>query len=133
MTNPIRAVIIALGLILALAACTPRQVQAAFPHLTYNQAKEISFVLDQAQRRAAAAPANAARWDRVAACESGGRWGLSTGNGYYGGLQFSLGTWRAYGGTGYPHQKSRNDQIRIAEKVRTQSGLGHWGRCGSRW
>ena len=46
-------------------------------------------------------------WDRLAQCESGGNWSINTGNGYYGGLQFSLSTWRAYGGDGYPHQASR--------------------------
>jgi hypothetical protein len=74
-----------------------------------------------------------ANWDRVAGCESGGNWSINTGNGYYGGVQFSLGTWRAYGGSGYPHQQSKGTQIRIAERVRTQSGLGHWPRCGPLW
>ncbi len=70
-------------------------------------------------------------WDRIAQCESGGNWHINTGNGYYGGLQFSLGTWRAYGGTGYPHQHSREQQIAIAEKVRAASGgYGAWPHCG---
>lgn len=76
---------------------------------------------------------NAANWDRVAACESGGNWHLSTGNGFYGGLQFSLSTWRAVGGTGYPHQNSREEQIRRADILRTRAGLGQWPRCGSRF
>lgn len=70
-------------------------------------------------------------WDRIAQCESGGNWQINTGNGYYGGLQFSLGTWRANGGTGMPHQASREEQIRIAEKVRAASGgYGAWPHCG---
>ncbi len=70
-------------------------------------------------------------WDKIAQCESGGNWAANTGNGYYGGLQFSLGTWRGYGGTGYPHQHSRLEQIRIAEKVRRASGgYGAWPHCG---
>ena len=77
---------------------------------------------------------NEARWDRVAACESGGNWSINTGNGFYGGLQFTLGTWRAYGGTGYPHQNSKAEQIRIAERVRLGSqGLGAWPVCGRRF
>lgn len=76
---------------------------------------------------------NEARWDRVAQCESGGNWAINTGNGYYGGLQFSLGTWRAYGGVGYPNHNSKADQIRVAENVRTQSGLHHWPVCGRRF
>jgi Transglycosylase-like domain len=73
------------------------------------------------------------RWSGVAACESGGNWSINTGNGYYGGLQFSLSTWRAYGGRGYPHQQSAWYQSTIADRVRVSSGLGHWPRCGSRY
>lgn len=76
---------------------------------------------------------NEANWDRVAECESGGDWSINTGNGYYGGLQFSLGTWGAYGGSGYPHHQSKAAQIAVAERVRTQSGLHHWPVCGARW
>ncbi len=73
-------------------------------------------------------------WDAIAKCESGGNWAANTGNGYYGGLQFSLSTWRAYGGTGYPHQHSRAEQIAIAEKVRRASGgYGAWPHCGARF
>jgi uncharacterized protein YabE (DUF348 family) len=72
-------------------------------------------------------------WDRIAACESGGNWAANTGNGYYGGLQFNLGTWHAYGGPGRPDQQSRETQISIAEKVRDASGgYGAWPVCGSR-
>lgn len=69
-------------------------------------------------------------WDRLAECESGGNWSINTGNGYYGGLQFSLGTWRAFGGSGYPHENSKAEQIRIAEKVRdNRGGYGDWPAC----
>jgi resuscitation-promoting factor RpfB len=72
-------------------------------------------------------------WDRIAACESGGNWAANTGNGYYGGLQFNLGTWQAYGGTGRPDQNSRAAQIAVAERVRAASGgYGAWPVCGSR-
>jgi uncharacterized protein YabE (DUF348 family) len=72
-------------------------------------------------------------WDRIAQCESGGNWAANTGNGYYGGLQFSLSTWRAYGGSGLPSNNSREEQIRIAEKVRAASGgYGAWPVCGAR-
>ena len=72
-------------------------------------------------------------WDRIAACESGGNWAANTGNGYYGGLQFSLGTWRSYGGSGRPDQNSREAQIAIAEKVRAaEGGYGAWPVCGAR-
>ncbi len=69
-------------------------------------------------------------WDQLAQCEAGGNWAINTGNGYYGGLQFSLGTWRAYGGAGLPHQQSREYQIMIAERVRAATGgYGSWPAC----
>ena len=72
-------------------------------------------------------------WDRIAACESGGNWAANTGNGYYGGLQFNMGTWQAYGGTGRPDQNSREQQIAVAERVRDASGgYGAWPVCGAR-
>jgi resuscitation-promoting factor RpfB len=72
-------------------------------------------------------------WDRIAACESGGNWAANTGNGYYGGLQFNLSTWNAYGGSGRPDQNSREQQIAVAERVRDASGgYGAWPVCGSR-
>jgi uncharacterized protein YabE (DUF348 family) len=71
-------------------------------------------------------------WDRIAACESGGNWAANTGNGYYGGLQFNLGTWQAYGGSGRPDQNSREAQIAVAERVRdAEGGYGAWPVCGA--
>ncbi len=72
-------------------------------------------------------------WDALAQCESGGNWHINTGNGYYGGLQFSLGTWHAYGGTGLPSQHSRETQIAVATKLRNASGgYGAWPACAAR-
>jgi resuscitation-promoting factor RpfB len=72
-------------------------------------------------------------WDQLAECESGGNWSINTGNGYYGGLQFSLGTWQAYGGSGYPHENSKAEQIRIATKVRdARGGYGDWPACAAK-
>ena len=68
-------------------------------------------------------------WDRIAQCESGGNWAINTGNGYYGGLQFSLSTWRAYGGSGLPSDASRETQIAIAIKVQAAQGWGAWPVC----
>jgi resuscitation-promoting factor RpfB len=70
-------------------------------------------------------------WDQLAQCESGGNWAINTGNGYYGGLQFSLSTWQSYGGPGYPHEQSRETQIMIAERVRAADGGGYssWPAC----
>ena len=81
----------------------------------------------------AAAPAQASpNWDAIANCESGGNWGISTGNGYYGGLQFTMGTWRANGGSGNPAGASRAEQIRVAENVLKSQGIGAWPVCGKR-
>ena len=84
-------------------------------------------------RAAAAQPAPAVTsgsvWDRLAQCESGGNWAINTGNGYYGGLQFSLSSWRGVGGVGYPHQASRETQIAMGERLRASGGWGHWPAC----
>ncbi|MGW1097069.1 transglycosylase family protein [Streptomyces sp. NPDC002455] len=72
-------------------------------------------------------------WDRIAECESNGRWGINTGNGYHGGLQFSPSTWRAYGGGQYAPRAdlaSKSEQIAVAERVRRSQGLGAWPTCG---
>jgi hypothetical protein len=72
-------------------------------------------------------------WDRLAGCESGGNWHINTGNGYYGGLQFSLGTWHAYGGSGLPSQHSREEQIAVATRLRDASGgYGPWPACAAK-
>ena len=78
------------------------------------------------------ANADSVNWDAVAACESGGNWAINTGNGYYGGLQFTQSTWTANGGTGSPHNASREEQIRVAENVLDSQGIGAWPVCGRR-
>ncbi|MFI9815051.1 transglycosylase family protein [Saccharothrix variisporea] len=71
-------------------------------------------------------------WDAVARCESGGNWSINTGNGYYGGLQFTPGTWAANGGTGMPQDATREEQIRVAENVLRTQGAGAWPSCAGR-
>jgi resuscitation-promoting factor RpfE len=71
-------------------------------------------------------------WDAIAQCESGGNWGISTGNGFSGGLQFTPSTWRANGGWGSPNGASREEQIRVAENVLHSQGIGAWPVCGRR-
>ncbi|MGW2561380.1 transglycosylase family protein [Streptomyces sp. NPDC001514] len=80
-----------------------------------------------------ASAATASEWDAVAQCESGGNWSINTGNGFYGGLQFTASTWAAYGGTAYAataDQASKAQQITIAEKVLAGQGKGAWPHCG---
>lgn len=71
-------------------------------------------------------------WDQLAACESGGNWAINTGNGYYGGLQFTLSTWQSVGGTGYPNQASREEQILRGQILQARSGWGQWPACTAR-
>ena len=71
-------------------------------------------------------------WDKVAKCESGGNWKINTGNGYYGGLQFSPRTWRGYGGAKYAssaHKATKAEQIAIARRVLAGQGPGAWPTC----
>ncbi|HEX4248980.1 MAG TPA: transglycosylase family protein, partial [Pseudonocardia sp.] len=80
--------------------------------------------------QAQAAPDNV--WDRVAQCESGGNWGISTGNGFQGGLQFTQSTWRSFGGAQFAstaNRASREQQIVIAEKVLAGQGWNAWPVC----
>ncbi|MBC3842777.1 transglycosylase family protein [Streptacidiphilus sp. 4-A2] len=81
----------------------------------------------------AASAASVSTWDAVAQCESSGDWSINTGNGYYGGLQFSASTWDAYGGQQYAStadQATQGQQIAIAEKVLASQGPGAWPVCG---
>jgi hypothetical protein len=71
-------------------------------------------------------------WGRLAQCESGGNWATNTGNGFYGGLQFSLSSWHAVGGVGYPHQASAAVQIEMGRRLLARQGWGAWPACSRR-
>lgn len=95
------------------------------PAVTYQSAPQTAA--------APAAPvASGSVWDQLAICESGGNWSINTGNGYYGGLQFSLGTWQAVGGSGLPSNASREEQIARAETVLARQGWGAWPACSAK-
>ncbi|MEU5402525.1 transglycosylase family protein [Streptomyces sp. NPDC005963] len=82
-----------------------------------------------------ASAADSGVWDRIARCESGGNWQINTGNGYYGGLQFSPATWRGFGGAAYAptaDRASKAQQIAIATKVQRVQGWGAWPTCSAR-
>ncbi|GJF34715.1 hypothetical protein KNE206_74150 [Kitasatospora sp. NE20-6] len=84
---------------------------------------------------AAAHAAPVSVWDKVAQCESGGNWRINTGNGFYGGLQFTARTWKGFGGAryaAYAHQASKTEQIAVAEKVLASQGPGAWPVCSKR-
>lgn len=84
----------------------------------------------------ATAPSNSV-WDRLSKCETGGRWHANTGNGFYGGLQFSAPTWRTAAGkvgvtAPYAHLASKEDQIKAATWLQKNSGWGQWPACSSK-
>lgn len=71
-------------------------------------------------------------WDRIAACESGGNWAINTGNGFYGGLQFTTGSWAAVGGSGSPANASREEQISRGQMLQSRQGWGAWPACSAK-
>jgi len=77
-------------------------------------------------------PEDTANWDKLAGCETHGNWGEDTGNGYFGGLQFSQSAWTAVGGSGKPSDASRDEQILRAKTLFSHQGWGAWGECAKR-
>lgn len=71
-------------------------------------------------------------WEQLAQCESGGNWSINTGNGYYGGLQFTQSSWEAAGGSGSPAHASREEQIARAENLQAIQGWGAWPACSAK-
>jgi hypothetical protein len=71
-------------------------------------------------------------WDRLVQCEASGNWSANTGNGFYGGLQFTLESWHEFGGTGMPYNASRETQIQIAKNIKAGQGWGAWPACSKR-
>lgn len=80
-------------------------------------------------RAAAPAVAGGSVWDQLAGCEAGGNWSINTGNGYYGGLQFTVSSWQAVGGSGLPSDASREEQIQRGEVLLAKQGWGAWPAC----
>ncbi|MDE2588507.1 MAG: transglycosylase family protein [Patescibacteria group bacterium] len=74
-------------------------------------------------------PTNDSVWDQLATCESNNHWDDDTGNGYYGGLQFSLSAWVSVGGIGKPSDASRDDQIAKGKLLQARRGWSPWGAC----
>lgn len=146
MRRHLTALTLTLALLLAVTACTPAQVTAFFhargqaidrPTAVFvaraldkwsdQQRLLLDYLVavDQARHNDLVW-----RWSGVAQCESGGNWAINTGNGYYGGVQFLLATWRSVGGQGYPHQNTPAEQAYRAEILRQRAGLGQWPHCG---
>ncbi len=116
--------------------CAPRYVRtkkviAKAPVAVGATAVGLGVLGSPAAAAAAAAPTH--DWTGVAQCESGGNWSINTGNGYYGGLQFSQPTWAGYGGTELAPRAdlaTPAEQVEIAEKVLAGQGIGAWPTCG---
>ncbi|WP_375423386.1 ubiquitin-like domain-containing protein [uncultured Friedmanniella sp.] len=100
--------------------------------LTRQPRTEVVLVGTKAPKATTSGGASGGVWDRIAACESGGNWSISTGNGFYGGLQFTMSTWHAYGGSGNPANASKSAQIAVAQKVQAAQGWGAWPACTSK-
>jgi LysM repeat protein len=100
------------------------------------QAGPSAPVQADAPAPASSAPASSggANWSAIAACESGGNWSANTGNGFYGGLQFTEQTWLANGGGQYASSAnlaSQAQQIAVAQRVLGSQGIGAWPVCGA--
>jgi LysM repeat protein len=112
---------------------TPRAVPVNQQVATPTDEESIEAAAPQTHTQSTAAVvANGSIWDRVAACESGGNWQINTGNGFYGGLQFTSSTWLSYGGGAYASRAdlaTRDQQIAIAQKVLAGQGWNAWPVC----
>ena len=111
----------------ARPASSPASAAASVPQASAPAAAPVST--------AAPASSGGANWSAIAACESGGNWSANTGNGFYGGLQFTEQTWLAYGGGQYAssaNQATEAQQIAVAERVLAGQGIGAWPVCGGR-
>ena len=118
----------------AMVACTPEEVRIWQAWHAEDPAAAEAFA-DDYRASLDTSPEPSGVWDSLAECESGGDWGINTGNGYFGGLQFLGSTWLAYGGgefAGRADLASRDEQIAVAERVRADVGFGAWPSCARR-
>jgi uncharacterized protein YabE (DUF348 family) len=118
--------------VLLVGTKAPAAPEPSTPSSSDDSSSDDSDSASGSSRSSAPSVASGSVWDRLAQCESGGNWSINTGNGFYGGLQFTPSTWRGYGGTGMPHQASREQQIAVAKKVQAGQGWGAWPACTSK-
>ena len=110
----------------AIPAPPPASAAVSVPQASPSAAAPVST--------AAPASSGGANWSAIAACESGGNWSANTGNGFYGGLQFTQQTWLGYGGGQYAasaNLASPSEQIAVAQRVLAGQGIGAWPVCGA--
>ena len=107
-------------------------VAAGAAHAETRPSPGTTMSSTQATPRPQPRPRHYRAWLRIAHCESTGRWHINTGNGYYGGLQISPSTWRAFGGLRYarlPHRADKVKQMRVAERILRGQGWSAWPHC----
>jgi Transglycosylase-like domain len=131
------------ALVGALTGCTTSEVEAWLDWWTSDPEAAVEFTRLEWVRRDLRDEPDADQgggdsagvyepWISLAECESGGDWDIATGNGYYGGLQFSLRSWEWVGGSGYPHHASPSEQVYRAERLLDLQGWGAWPTCSAR-
>jgi LysM repeat protein len=103
--------------------------RATTHHSTSSSASSHRSSQSSSAPRQSSVAAGGTVWDRLAQCESGGNWSTNTGNGFYGGLQFTQSSWQAAGGSGSPQNASRAEQIRVAQHLQQMQGWGAWPTC----
>jgi LysM repeat protein len=100
-------------------------VERTSTHVSSHSSRQSS----SSSQHSSGSVASGGVWDRLAQCESGGNWSTNTGNGFYGGLQFTQSSWSAAGGGGSPQHASRSEQIRVAQNLQKMQGWGAWPTC----
>jgi LysM repeat protein len=119
------------GQVLALTADDAAQATSAPATTTSQTTATETTETTQTTSTTTTTSTDAGVWDRLAQCESSGDWSINTGNGYYGGLQFALSSWEWVGGSGYPHEASKAEQIARAEILLERQGWDAWPACSS--
>jgi hypothetical protein len=131
-TVPTRVLTPLLAFLTSLLLLTGPGLVAGAAHAEDRPSPGTTMSSTQTTPRPQPKPRHYTAWNRIAHCESTGRWHINTGNGYFGGLQISAGTWRAFGGLRYarlPHRASRVGQMRVAERILRGQGWGAWPHC----
>jgi hypothetical protein len=111
------------------AQLTPRDVPTNQQIATPSVPESTQAAQPQASAYTVPVVATGDIWDRIAACEAGGNWAINTGNGFYGGLQFTQSSWQAVGGTGLPSDASKSEQIARGQMLEARQGWGAWPVC----
>jgi LysM repeat protein len=118
----------------ARAAIPDPPAAAPAAPVSYSRSDPSTAAPVSAPAPAPASSSGGVNWNAIAACESGGNWSINTGNGFYGGLQFTQQTWLGYGGGQYASSAnlaSPSQQIAVAQRVLAGQGIGAWPVCGA--